>query len=67
MLLEINFLWTSFVAEEVSASQVARLDAHADFDRCLFQFAFEQSRISCLWMASKSLSSQKVRSSCSCY
>ena len=67
MLFEINFLWTSFVAEEVSASQVARLDAHADFDRCLFQFAFEQSLISCLWMASKSLGSQKVRSSCSYY
>ena len=67
MLFEINVLWTSFVAEEVSASQVARLDAHADFDRCLFQLAFEQFRISCLLTASKSLSSQKVRSSCSYY
>ena len=48
MLFEINFLWTWFVAEEVSASQAARRDAHADFDRCLFQFASEQLRISCL-------------------
>ena len=29
----INFLWTWFVAEEVSASRAARRDAHADFDR----------------------------------
>ena len=57
MLFEINFLWTWFVAEEVSASQAARRDAHADFDRCLFQFASEQLRISCLWMALRSLSS----------
>ena len=53
----INFLWTWFVAEEVSASRAARRDAHADFDRCLFQFASEQLRISCLWMALRRLSS----------
>jgi hypothetical protein len=57
MLFEINFLWTWFVAEEVSASQAARRDAHADFDRCLFQFASEQLRISCLLVALRSLSS----------